>query len=258
MPLCHVLHVAGKCLAQTQNSVRRPHSPMVACNPLQSGCNDACSSSYPGWPGCSSRHDGFAPQTITDRSQFPWVAWMKASFSVPPSLWHTRALPSLWCRENLDSSLKMQCLQWRRSQTRCICPHSRRCRLFTKVSLGHLRRTPGPIFISQKSVYNNSGSHAPAETLNDLHPRKSNRNETVHLDHTKQVTVFTRHEYPPRLGRPAVYCTAGLLLMHCGVSPRIRAITDWVFPLPVLTTRQFSAKRPPANFAAWCSNNMCK
>ena len=46
--------------------------------------------------------------------------------------------PSLWHRENRDSSLEMQCLHCPRSQTLCLLPHSRRRRLCSKVSLGHL------------------------------------------------------------------------------------------------------------------------
>ena len=59
---CHVGHVAGHCLAQTQSSLRRPLSPKVTFDPSESGCSDACSSSRPRWPGCSSRHDGLHPR----------------------------------------------------------------------------------------------------------------------------------------------------------------------------------------------------
>ena len=40
--------------------------------------------------------------------------------------------------ESLDSSLKMQYLRWRRSQIRCLWSHTRRRRLCTKVTQGHL------------------------------------------------------------------------------------------------------------------------
>ena len=61
-----------------------------------------------------------APQTMTDVSRFPWVSWIQASISLSLCLRRTGALPSQWYRDNLDSSLTMQCLQWRRSQTRCL------------------------------------------------------------------------------------------------------------------------------------------
>ena len=46
--------------------------------------------------------------------------------------------PSLCYREKRDSSLKKQCLHCLRSHTLCLLPHSRRRRLCSKVSLGHL------------------------------------------------------------------------------------------------------------------------
>ena len=61
----HVLHMAGHRLAQTQSSIRRLISLMVACGPSESGCSDACSSSHPGWPRCPTRHDGLHPR--------PWL-----------------------------------------------------------------------------------------------------------------------------------------------------------------------------------------
>ena len=104
--------------SQTQSSDRASLSPMVAYGPPESGCIDACASSYPGWPGYSSHTWWIAPRTITVGLRFPWVSsWMQASISLSLCLWHTWALPSLWYRANLDWSLKMQCLQWRRSHT---------------------------------------------------------------------------------------------------------------------------------------------
>ena len=78
-----------------------PPSPMVARDHSESGCSDAWLLSHWGWPGCSFRHYGL-------------------------HLRPTPALPPLWYRKNLDTSLKLKCLQWRRPQTRCLWPHSRR------------------------------------------------------------------------------------------------------------------------------------
>ena len=51
-----------------------------------------------------------SPQTMTGGPQFPWFGRVQSSNSLSPFLRRTWALPSLWYREDLDSSLKMQCL----------------------------------------------------------------------------------------------------------------------------------------------------
>ena len=79
-----------------------------------------------------------APYTMTDGPRFPSLGWTQASFSPSPCLRRSRTRPSLWYRENRDSSLKIQCLHCLRSHTLCLLPHSRRRRLCSKVSLGHL------------------------------------------------------------------------------------------------------------------------
>ena len=56
-------------------------------------------------------------------------------------------------------------------------------------------RTPESISSSQKSTYNNSGSHVPAETPNHLHPQTRSINEKAHPDHTKQVAVLIRRRH---------------------------------------------------------------
>ena len=84
---------------------------------------------------------------MTDGPRFPSLGWMQALISLPPCLRRTGTPPSLWCRENRDSSLKIQCLHCLRSHTLCLLPHSRRRRLCSKVSLGHLtgRRDQYPV-----------------------------------------------------------------------------------------------------------------
>ena len=79
-----------------------------------------------------------APHTMTDRPRFPSLGWMQASITLSPCLRRTRTRPSLWYRENRDSSLEKQCLHCLRSHTLCLLPHSRRRRLCSKVRLGHL------------------------------------------------------------------------------------------------------------------------
>ena len=75
---------------------------------------------------------------MTDWPRFALLGWTQASISLYPCLQCTQTRPSLWYRENRDSSLKIQCLHCLRSHTLCLLPDSRRRRLCSKVSLGHL------------------------------------------------------------------------------------------------------------------------
>ena len=88
-----------------------------------------------------------APHTMTAGPRFPSFGWMQASISLSPCLRHTRTRPSLWDRENRDSSLKIQCLYCPGSHTMCLLPHPRQRRLCSKVSLGNLagRRDQYPV-----------------------------------------------------------------------------------------------------------------
>ena len=56
--------------------------------------------------------------------------------ALPPCHLRTRARPSVWCKLNLGSSVKIQCWQWRVPQTRYSLAHWQRRRRCTKVSLG--------------------------------------------------------------------------------------------------------------------------
>ena len=74
-----------------------------------------------------------ATHTMTDGPRFPSLGWTQTSIRLAPCLRRTRTRPSLWYRENQDSSLKIQCLHCLRSHT--LCPHhSRQRRLCSKVS----------------------------------------------------------------------------------------------------------------------------
>ena len=103
-----------------------------ACDRSESGCSDERSSFHPGWPGCYSCHDGLHPRPLLLGRDFHDLAECRHR------LRRTRALPSVWYMANLDTSLKMQCLHWRKFQTLCLWSHSLRRRLSTKVSLGRL------------------------------------------------------------------------------------------------------------------------
>ena len=84
-----------------------PFSSMMACDPSESACSDACSWFHPKWPGYSSGLDGLHP--------WPWVtislSWLIAQ---PDSRFvfgvhEPRSLPSIWYMEDLSSSLKWRC-----------------------------------------------------------------------------------------------------------------------------------------------------
>ena len=79
-----------------------------------------------------------APHIMTDGPRFPSLGWTQALISLSPCLRRTWTRPSLWYREDWDSSLKIQCLHYLKSHTLCLLPHLRRCRLCSKVILGHL------------------------------------------------------------------------------------------------------------------------
>ena len=74
---------------------------------------------------------------MIDGPRFPSLGWTQASISLSLCLRRTRTRPPLWYRENWDS-LKIQCVHCLRSHTLCFLPHSRRRRLCSKGSLGHL------------------------------------------------------------------------------------------------------------------------
>ena len=92
----------------------------------------------------SIHHDQLTPPPMVDCTPYhDWrisLGWTQASISLSPCLRRTQTRPSLWYKENRDSSLKIRCLHCLRSYTLCLLPHSRRRRLYSKVSLGHLAR----------------------------------------------------------------------------------------------------------------------
>ena len=101
-----------------------------------------------------------APHTMADRPRFPSLGWTQASTSLSSCLRRSRTRPSLWYRENRDSSLKIQCLHCLRSNILCLLPHSHRRRLCSEVSLGHLagRRDQYPAAVLGLSIWLRNGS----------------------------------------------------------------------------------------------------
>ena len=106
-----------------------------------------------------------APYTMTNGPRFPSLGWTQASISLSPCLRRTRTRPSLWYRENRDSSLKIQCLHCLRSHTLCLLPHSRRRRLCSKMSQPRVSGgTPRPISGDQKPSPNGLNWHLPPKS----------------------------------------------------------------------------------------------
>ena len=63
-----------------------------------------------------------APHNMTGGPWFPSLVWMQASISLSHCLQRTQTRPSLWYRENQDSSLMIQCPHCLRSHTLCFLP----------------------------------------------------------------------------------------------------------------------------------------
>ena len=131
--------VWGGALSWTYTKLR-PNTTVAHENIYSSGsgCPDAGSWLHPPRPAHSSSPWWIAPHTMTDGTRFPSLGWTQASTSPSPCLRRTRTRPSLWYRENRDSSLKIQCLHCPRSHTLCLLPHSWQRHLCSKVSPGHL------------------------------------------------------------------------------------------------------------------------
>ena len=114
----------------------------------------------------SIHHDQFTPPPMVDCTpyhdgpRFPSLGWTQASIILSPCLRRTGTRTSLWYRVNRDSSLKIQWLHCLRSHTLCLLPNSRRRRLCSKVSLGHLagRRDQYPAVRSRLQMVQTSFS----------------------------------------------------------------------------------------------------
>ena len=80
---------------------------------------------------CTPDHDRWAAISMS---------WLNAGMDQPLAMPPMRSsLPSPCYMENLDSSLTMQCVQWRRSQPRCLWSHSRWRRICTSHSWTSVR-----------------------------------------------------------------------------------------------------------------------
>ena len=174
-----------------------------------------------------------APNTMTDGPWFPSLGWMQASISLSPCLQRTRTRPSLWYRENRDSSLKIQCLHYLRSHTLCLLPHSRWCRLSSKVSQGHLagRRDQYPAARSLlRMVW--TDIRLPNRRIICIHRRGAEMKWFILTIRSswwssRGMEIFI--ELPRFLwcGRPVSRLHRKILLMHPWDTPGILATSHW-------------------------------
>ena len=230
---CRVRCCMGWALSWTYTKLR-PHTPVTHGNiwflriwmyrfRFMAPSTTASSLLPPWW---------IAPHTMTDGPRFQSLGWTQASISLSPCLQRTRIQPSLWFRENRDSSLKIQCLHCLRFHTLCLLPHSRQHRLCSKVSLGHL-----------------AGSR-------DQYTAARSRLQMVRTDTIRSswwsshgVEIFIE---PPRFlwcGRPVSRLHRKILLMHPWDTPASWLLLAENCHLP--TTWQFTAVFALANFVAW-------
>ena len=185
----HVLYGAGLCLGRTQSYVQTLLSPMATFDSSWSGCTNAGSWLHPPRPAHSSPW-WIAPHTMTDGPRFPSFGLTQASISLSPCLRHTRIRRSLWCRENRDSSLKIQCLHCLRSHTLCLLPPLTAASHVLQSEHRTSGWTPRPISGGQKPSPNGSNWHPPPKSADHLHSQTRSQDEAVRSDHSEQLTVF--------------------------------------------------------------------
>ena len=217
----------------TSKLPRRPWQHLIP--QAGSGCTDAGLWLHPPRPAHSSPMVD-CTHTMTDGQRFPSLGWTQASISLSPCLRRTRTRPSLWYRENRDSSLKIQCLYCLRSHTLCLLPHSRRRRLCSKVSLGHLagRLDQYPVARSRLRMIRTDirlpnrriicirrrGAEMKRFVLTIRSSWRSNRGVEISIE-------------PPRFlwcGRPVSRLRHKILLMHPWDTPSILATSRWELP----------------------------
>ena len=173
---------------------------------------------------------------MTDGPRFPSVGWTQASLSLSPCLRRTRTRPSLWYRENRDSSLKIQCLHCLGSHILCLLPHSRRHRLCYKLSLGHLggRRDQYQAARSRLQMVR-TDIHLPNRRIICIRRRGAEMKRFVLIIRSSWL-AFRCVEIvikPPRVfwcGRPVSRLRCKILLMHPWDTPSILATFHWELP----------------------------
>ena len=113
-----------------------------------------------------------APHTMTNGPRFPSLSWTQASISLSYCLRRTRTRPSLWHRENRDSSLKIQYLHF---------PHfvpPPPLMAASSVLQSEPRTsgwTPRPISGGQNPSPNGSNWHPPPKLADHLHSQTTSK-----------------------------------------------------------------------------------
>ena len=228
---CHVLYGAGHCLGRTSTPV--VHGNIWFLMILLYRCRFMAPSTTfssllpPRW---------IAPYSMTDGPWFPSLGWTQPSISFSPCLRRTRTRPSLWYRENKDSSLRIQCLHCLSSHTLCLLPHSRRRRLCSKVSLGHLagRRNHYPVARSHLRRVR-TDIRLPNRRIICIRRRGAKMKHFVLIiwsswRSSRALEIF--FECPRFLwcGRPVSRFRRKTLLMHPWDTPSILATSRWELP----------------------------
>ena len=226
--------VQGICLGRTQSSVQTPPSPMATFDSSGSWCTDAGSWLHSPRPAhsspmvdCTPYHDWRA--TISLR-------WTQASISLSPCIRRTRTRPSLWCRENRDSSLKIQCLHCLRSHTLCLLPHSQWRRLCSKVSLGHVARRRDQYPMARRRLRMVlTDIHLPNRRIICIRRRGAEMKWFVltiqsSWRSSRGVEIFIEPPHILWCGRPVSRLRHKTLLMHPWDTPSILATSCWELP----------------------------
>ena len=252
----HVLYGVRHCLGSKHSHVQTPPLAMATVDSSGSGCTDA------GWRVPSNTTSSLlptwwiAPHTMIDGPQFPSLGWTQALISLSPCLRRTWTRRSLWYRENQDSSLKIQCLHCLRSHTLCLLPHSRRRRLCSKVSLGHLAgcRDQYPAARSRLRMVRTRTSapqNGRSSAFADEEPRWSGSFWSFGaVDGLPMAWRFSSnlHASSDVVGQP-LGCVAKFCLCILETPP-----ASWLLLVKnchLLTTWQFVAVFALANFVAW-------
>ena len=198
-----------------------------------------------------------APHTMTDGPRFPSLGCTQVSISLSPCLRRTRIQPSLWYKENRDSTLKIQCLHCLSSHTLCLLSHSWRRRLCSKVSLGHMagRRNQYPAARSRLWMVR-TDIRLPTWRIICIRRRGAEMKRFVltirsSWQSSPSVEIFI---VPPRFlpgGWTVSRLCRKILLMHPWDAPRILATSRW--ELPSADNLTIPCSICSGKFVAWSS-----
>ena len=229
---CHVLYGAGHCLWCTQSYVQTSPSPIATFDSSGSGCTDADSWFHPPRPVHSSPHGGLHPISWLTGHNFHHFR-LEAGINQPLPLRRTLTWPSLWYREPWDSSLKIQCLHCLRSHTPCLLTHSRRRRLCSKVSLGHLAGRRNQYMVARSCLW--MSGCLPNWRIICICIRGAEMKRfglTIWMSWWSScgVDIFTKSPRFLWCGRPVSRLHRKILVMHPWDTPSTLATSCWELP----------------------------